>query len=190
MKKLTGHEIGTWQLSAHEVEVLTDAADQKDEDKNSLFLDFDESTLLIENCDGEFFMCIFEQGKGIERVFLLLQATGMYKVMCGVGPVAFDYSKIRTSDTELTEEEQGYCYNDVRALSVEVIHMQTQVSNQTLNNVTSYDIASSYPACMIGDDTIEAEFTGFVHETWEGAERELDEAMHHPAVRCAWIEAI
>lgn len=28
----------------------------------------------------------------------------------------FDYSKIRTSETVLTEAEQGYCYNDVRGL--------------------------------------------------------------------------
>ena len=32
--------------------------------------------------------------------------------------------------------------------------------------------------------------TGHEIETWEGAERELDEATHHPAVRRAWIEAI
>ena len=28
----------------------------------------------------------------------------------------YDYSKIRTADTPLTEEEQAYCYNDVRGL--------------------------------------------------------------------------
>lgn len=28
----------------------------------------------------------------------------------------YDYSKIRTCDTELTEEEKAYCYNDVRGL--------------------------------------------------------------------------
>lgn len=121
---------------------------------------------------------------------------------------AFDYSKIRTSETELTEEEQGYCYNDVRGLceciqslmrfdtlatipmtstgyvrrdarkevkknkknrrifkdsALEVddyrnlraafrggdTHANARFANQEINNVTSYDIASSYPACMV-----------------------------------------
>lgn len=121
---------------------------------------------------------------------------------------AFDYSKIRTGETELTEEEQGYCYNDVRGLceciqslmrfdtlatipmtstgyvrrdarkevkknkknrrifkdsALEVddyrnlraafrggdTHANARFANQEINNVTSYDIASSYPACMV-----------------------------------------
>lgn len=122
----------------------------------------------------------------------------------------FDYSKIRTSETELSEDEQGYCYNDVRGLCECIqslmrfdtlatipmtstgyvrrdarkevkknkknrrifkdsalnendymnlraafrggdTHANARFSNQTLNNVTSYDIASSYPACMMCD---------------------------------------
>lgn len=122
----------------------------------------------------------------------------------------FDYAKIRTSETELTQEEQGYCYNDVRGLCECIqslmrfdtlatipmtstgyvrrdarkevkknkknrrifkdsaleendyrnlraafrggdTHANARFSNQTLNNVTSYDIASSYPACMMCD---------------------------------------
>lgn len=73
MKKLAGYETDTWQLSAHEVEVLQDAADQKHEGKNKLFLDFDESTLLIEKCDGTFFMRVFEPGKGTGRAFALIR---------------------------------------------------------------------------------------------------------------------
>lgn len=120
----------------------------------------------------------------------------------------YDYSKIRTSSTELTAEEKGYCYNDVRGLceciqslmrfdtlaSIPMTstgyvrrdariavkknksnrrifrdsaldaadyknlraafrggdtHAAARFANQTLNNVTSYDIASSYPACMM-----------------------------------------
>lgn len=120
----------------------------------------------------------------------------------------YDYSKIRTSKTELTETEQGYCYNDVRGLCECIhsllrfdtlatipltstgyvrrdarkavkknktnrriftdsalnadeykfmryafrggdTHANVRFSNQKLHNVTSYDIASSYPACMV-----------------------------------------
>lgn len=131
MKKLTGNEIVTWLLSAHEVEVLQDAADQKEEFKNILYLDFDESMLLIEDCDGAFLMCIFEPGKGIERAFTLLHYPVVFKVRCIVGKLEY-----------------------------------------------------------VGNNTMEAEFTGLLHETWEGAERELHEAESHEAVRCAWIEMI
>lgn len=121
---------------------------------------------------------------------------------------SFDYSKIRTRETELTEEEQGYCYNDVRGLCECIqslmrfdtlatipmtstgyvrrdarkevkknkknrrifkdsaleeddyrnlraafrggdTHANARFANQEINNVTSYDIASSYPACMV-----------------------------------------
>lgn len=120
----------------------------------------------------------------------------------------FDYSKIRTSETILTQSEEGYCYNDVRGLSEciqslmrfdtlatipmtstgyvrrdariavkknkrnrrifrdtalsaeEYLHMRSafrggdthanaRFSRQTLTDVTSFDIASSYPACMM-----------------------------------------
>lgn len=120
----------------------------------------------------------------------------------------YDYSKIRTSETELTETEKGYCYNDVRglceciqslmrfdtlatipltstgyvrrdartamrqnkanrrifkdsALSAEEYrymraafrggdtHANLRYANQVLKDVTSFDIVSSYPACMV-----------------------------------------
>lgn len=137
------------------------------------------------------------------RMFCTAENARFYKMTD-----AFDYSKIRTSETELTEEEQGYCYNDVRGLceciqslmrfdtlatipmtstgyvrrdarkevkknkknrrifkdsALEVddyrnlraafrggdTHANARFANQEINNVTSYDIASSYPACMV-----------------------------------------
>lgn len=157
----------------------------------------------------------------------------------------YDYSKIRTADTELTEEEKGYCYNDVRglceciqslmrfdtlatipltstgyvrrdarismkknkknrrmfkdsALSADEYlsmraafrggdtHANARYANQVIKNVTSFDIASSYPACMmmnkfpvtkfikIADDTFEEfmerreEFCFLLHVAFEG----------------------
>lgn len=121
---------------------------------------------------------------------------------------SYDYRKIRTSETELTETEKGYCYNDVRGLCeciqslmrfdtlatipmtstgyvrrdarIEMkknkenrrifrdsavgaaeynalraafrggdTHANARYSNQIIENVTSFDIASSYPACMM-----------------------------------------
>lgn len=120
----------------------------------------------------------------------------------------YDYSIIRTSETALTELEEGYCYNDVRglceciqslmradtlatipltstgyvrresrnamrknksnrrafkdsALSADEYqfmryafrggdtHAALRHANQTLYDVASYDISSSYPACMM-----------------------------------------
>lgn len=122
----------------------------------------------------------------------------------------FDYGKIRTADTELTEEEQGYCYNDVRGLCECILslmrfdtlasipmtstgyvrrdariavkknkknrrlfkdsalsadeyrimrvafrggdtHANSRHANQIIKDVHSFDIASSYPACMMID---------------------------------------
>lgn len=130
----------------------------------------------------------------------------------------YDYSKIRTSETTLTETEQGYCYNDVRGLCECIqslmrfdtlatipmtstgyvrrdarkavkknkanrrifkdsflepeeylflraafrggdTHANARFSGQTLNKVTSYDIASSYPACMMSDKFPMSKFT-------------------------------
>ena len=122
----------------------------------------------------------------------------------------YDYSKIRTPATPLTEEEEAYCYNDVRGL-VECIreymrtdslstipmtstgfvrrdyrreysknrklrqvfkataldehlyglnkdafrggdtHANLKWGRQTVHNVHSFDIKSSYPACMMMD---------------------------------------
>ena len=122
----------------------------------------------------------------------------------------YDYSKIRTPETPLTEYEKSYCYNDVRGL-VECIrsrmqedtlagmpmtstgyvrrdariavkknpknraiftasaltpklyqmcresfrggntHANVHMANQLLTDVSSYDIQSSYPACMMID---------------------------------------
>lgn len=121
---------------------------------------------------------------------------------------AYDYTKIRTAETQLTPEEKSYCYNDVRGLceciqslmrfdtlatipmtstgyvrrdariavkknkanrrifrdsSLEAsdynnlraafrggdTHANARFANQLLNDVTSFDIASSYPACMM-----------------------------------------
>lgn len=122
----------------------------------------------------------------------------------------YDYSKIRTPQTPLTEEEEAYCYNDVRGL-VECIreymrtdslstipmtstgfvrrdyrreysknrklrqvfrataldehlyglnkdafrggdtHANLKWGRQTVHNVHSFDIKSSYPACMMMD---------------------------------------
>lgn len=122
----------------------------------------------------------------------------------------YDYNKIRTADTPMTETEEGYCYNDVRGLSECIAslmrfdtlatipmtstgyvrrearaavkknkanrrifrdsalsgneyrmmrdafrggdtHANARFAGQTINNVTSFDIASSYPACMMID---------------------------------------
>lgn len=122
----------------------------------------------------------------------------------------FDYSKIRTPDTQLTEEEEAYCYNDVRGLSECIAeymrhdslssipmtstgfvrrefrneyrkdkknrerfketaldphlytlckaafrggdtHANLLWGRQTVHGVHSYDIKSSYPACMMMD---------------------------------------
>lgn len=122
----------------------------------------------------------------------------------------YDYSKIRTPDTPLTEEEEAYCYNDVRGLaecirkymetdSLSTIpmtstgfvrrdfrrkysknsklrerfkdtaldahlygmcrdafrggdtHANLLWGRQTVRGVHSYDIKSSYPACMMID---------------------------------------
>ncbi len=122
----------------------------------------------------------------------------------------YDYTKIRTADTPLTESEKSYCYNDVRGLceciqslmrfdtlasipmtSTGYVRRDARISvkknkanrriftdsalsdqdyknlraafrggdthanaryvNQTINNVISFDIASSYPACMMID---------------------------------------
>ena len=120
----------------------------------------------------------------------------------------YDYNKIRTPETPLTEYEKAYCYNDVRGL-VECIkskmrddtlakmpmtstgyvrrdarnavkknpknraiftasaldadmyqrcrqafrggntHANVRMANQLLTDVSSYDIQSSYPACMM-----------------------------------------
>ena len=123
----------------------------------------------------------------------------------------YDYSKIRTPDTPLTEEEEAYCYNDVRGLaeciaeymqhdSLALIpmtstgfvrrdfrrnytrnkklreifkdtaldphlyqmcrdafrggdtHANLLWGRQTVHGVHSYDIKSSYPACMMMDN--------------------------------------
>ena len=120
----------------------------------------------------------------------------------------FDYNKIRTPETILTEAEEGYCYNDVRGLSECIqsymrfdtlatipltstgyvrresrnamrknkqnrrifrdssldaaeyqamrgafrggdTHAALRHVDQTLHNVASFDISSSYPACMM-----------------------------------------
>lgn len=138
----------------------------------------------------------------------------------------YDYSKIRTSETELTETEQGYCYNDVRglcecihslmrydtlatipltstgyvrrdariavkknkknrriftdsALSPEEYsylryafrggdtHANVKYANQILKNVTSYDIASSYPACMVSNKFPMTKFIPIHMETFK-----------------------
>ena len=122
----------------------------------------------------------------------------------------YDYSKIRTPDTPLTEEEEAYCYNDVRGLAECILkymeadslalipmtstgfvrrdfrkayrqnkklrerfkdtaldthlynmcrtafrggdtHANLLWGRQTVSNVHSYDIKSSYPACMMMD---------------------------------------
>ena len=120
----------------------------------------------------------------------------------------YDYNKIRTPNTPLTDYEKAYCYNDVRGLCECIkskmiddtiagipmtstgyvrrdarrevkknnknraiftasaltpdlylmcregfrggdCHANIRHSNQTLHNVESYDIQSSYPACMM-----------------------------------------
>lgn len=120
----------------------------------------------------------------------------------------YDYRKIRTAETELTETEKGYCYNDVRGLCECILslmrfdtlatipmtstgyvrrdarkemkknkanrrifkdsavtapeynalraafrggdtHANARYADQIIKNVTSFDIASSYPACMM-----------------------------------------
>lgn len=130
----------------------------------------------------------------------------------------YNYAKIRTQATALTEDEQGYCYNDVRGLCECIgslmrfdtlatipmtstgyvrrdarkavkknkknrrifrdsfldaddyrhlrdafrggdTHAAARFSNQTLDNVTSFDIASSYPACMMSDKFPMSKFT-------------------------------
>ncbi len=122
----------------------------------------------------------------------------------------YDYTKIRTAATPLSESEKSYCHNDVRGLceciqslmrfdtlatipmtSTGYVRRDARISvkknkanrrmftdsalsdkdyknlraafrggdthanaryvNQTINNVTSFDIASSYPACMMID---------------------------------------
>lgn len=146
----------------------------------------------------------------------------------------FDYSKIRTAETELTEEEKGYCYNDVRglceciqslmrfdtlasmpltstgyvrrdariamkknktnrrdfrecALSAEEYiymrsafrggdtHANARYANQIVKSVTSYDINSSYPACMMIDKFPMTKFIPIAIDTFE----ELSEAGEH-----------
>lgn len=138
----------------------------------------------------------------------------------------YDYDKIRTADTQLTETEESYCYNDVRGLCeciqslmrfdtlatmpmtstgyvrrdarIEVkknksnrrifrdsalsaedyknmraafrggdTHANIRFSNQTVNNVTSYDIASSYPACMMIDKYPMSKFTPISIDTFK-----------------------
>lgn len=147
---------------------------------------------------------------------------------------SFDYSKIRTSDTELTEEEQGYCYNDVRGLceciqslmrfdtlatipmtstgyvrrdarkevkknkknrrifkdsALEAndyrnlraafrggdTHANARFANQEINNVTSYDIASSYPACMVCDKFPMSKFIPINISTFERMRKQKGE---------------
>lgn len=137
----------------------------------------------------------------------------------------FDYSKIRTQETELTEEEKGYCYNDVRglceciqslmrfdtlaqipltstgyvrrdariavkrnkknrmifkecALSADEYkycraafrggdtHANLRYANQIVKNVTSFDIASSYPACMMINRFPVSKFVSISDETF------------------------
>ena len=122
----------------------------------------------------------------------------------------YDYTKIRTPETPLTEEEEAYCYNDVRGLAECILkymetdslakipmtstgfvrrdfrrnytknkklrevfhdtaldphlyqmcrdafrggdtHANLQWGRQTVHGVHSYDIKSSYPACMMMD---------------------------------------
>ena len=48
----------------------------------------------------------------------------------------YDYKKIRTADTELTEEEKAYCYNDVRGLC-ECIHERLKEDTITTIPLTS-----------------------------------------------------
>ena len=137
----------------------------------------------------------------------------------------YNYKKIRTADTELTEEEQGYCYNDVRGLSECIqsrmrfdtlaqipltstgyvrrdarssmkknpknrrifresaldpddylhlraafrggnTHANARFADQLLKNVTSYDIASSYPACMVCNKFPMSKFMWITMETY------------------------
>lgn len=146
----------------------------------------------------------------------------------------YNYAKIRTSETALTEAEQGYCYNDVRGLceciqslmrfdtlatipmtstgyvrrdarkSVKTnkknrrifkdsalepqdylnlraafrggdTHANIRFSNQEVNNVTSYDIASSYPACMVCNKFPMSKFIPIKISTFKRLRQKKDE---------------
>ena len=149
----------------------------------------------------------------------------------------FDYSKIRTSETELTMKEEGYCYNDVRglceciqslmrfdtlstmpltntgfvrrdsrnamrknkknrirfndsALSADEYrycrsafrggdtHANERYSNQTVRNVTSFDITSSYPACMMLSNKFPIfKMQPIVYETFERLWKEREKYL-------------
>lgn len=143
----------------------------------------------------------------------------------------FDYKKIRTSKTELTENEKGYCYNDVRGLceciqsllrfdtlatipltntgyvrreSRDAVrknkknrrifkdselsapeyeymrrafrggdtHANIRYSGQIVSGVTSYDISSSYPACMMINRFPVTKFIWITLETLERTRKE------------------
>lgn len=146
----------------------------------------------------------------------------------------FDYDKIRTADTELTEEEKGYCYNDVRGLCECILslmrfdtlatmpltstgyvrrdarvsmsknkknrrafkdsalsadeyqymraafrggdtHANARYANQVIDNVTSFDIASSYPACMMIDKFPVSKFIKIADDTFEEFSKRREE---------------
>lgn len=146
----------------------------------------------------------------------------------------YDYSKIRTADTPLTDEEKGYCYNDVRglceciqslmrfdtlasipltstgyvrrdariamkrnkknrrmfkdsALSADEYlfmraafrggdtHANARYANQVIENVTSFDITSSYPACMMIDKFPVTKFIKIADDTFEEFMRRREE---------------
>ena len=143
----------------------------------------------------------------------------------------YDYNKIRTSETELTETEQSYCYNDVRGLCECIqslmrfdtlatmpltntgyvrrdsrnqmrknkknrkaftdtalspdeykyfrrafrggdTHANIRYSAHIVKNVTSYDISSSYPACMMINKFPVSKFIWITLETLERTRRE------------------
>lgn len=136
----------------------------------------------------------------------------------------FDYAKIRTQETELSETEKGYCYNDVRGLCEAVkslmrfdtlatipmtstgyvrrdarnsmrknkknrrsfkdsalsadeylfmraafrggdTHANSRYANQIINEVHSFDVASSYPACMMINKFPMSKFVPITFET-------------------------
>lgn len=138
----------------------------------------------------------------------------------------YNYSKIRTAETEFTEEEKGYCYNDVRGLCECILslmrfdtlasipltstgyvrrdarlsmkrnkknrrlfkdsalsadeymymraafrggdtHANARYANQIIKDVTSFDIASSYPACMMIDKFPVSKFIRIADDTFE-----------------------
>lgn len=169
------------------------------------FCKAERSPLYIVHNDCIEFRCSLALSNMSLEMFCKQEQARFYKLVN-----KYDYSKIRTALTELTELEQGYCYNDVRGLCECIqslmrsdtlatipltstgyvrresrnsmrknkknrrafkdsalsaaeyeymrhafrggdTHAALRHANQTLHDVASYDISSSYPACMMLD---------------------------------------